>query len=190
MWHWKYVFVYLSGGECGRAAVSSVILAVGPIVDGVTPAIPSKGLDTSYKQETVLMFSSKWSMYLTHCACKTVKAKSTFPENRFSLSSRHFHTITVLCLEQMSTKQAEINTASSKSNPSCTFSHSRWSAAFSLAALKQHKEWLLTLQILRLITVKNVHVLLLDASICPVQYVVSYYKVLLHLISVATFTQP
>ncbi len=51
--------VYLSGGECGRAAVSPVVLAVGPIVDGVTPAIPSKGLDTRYKQEAMLMFPPK-----------------------------------------------------------------------------------------------------------------------------------
>lgn len=52
----KCLFVYLSGGEGGRAAVSSVILAVSPVVDGVTPAIASKRLDTSRKQETVLMF--------------------------------------------------------------------------------------------------------------------------------------
>lgn len=38
------MFVYLSGGERRRAAVSSVILAVGPIVDGVTPAVSSEGL--------------------------------------------------------------------------------------------------------------------------------------------------
>lgn len=48
------VCVYLFGGERGRAAVSSVILAVGPVVGGVTPAVPSKRLHTSYKQETVL----------------------------------------------------------------------------------------------------------------------------------------
>lgn len=52
----KCLFVYLSGGEGGRAAVSSVILAVSPVVDGVAPAIASKRLDTSHKQETVLMF--------------------------------------------------------------------------------------------------------------------------------------
>lgn len=54
VWLWKSVFVYLPGGECRWAAVSSIILAVGPVVYGVTPAVPSKRLDTSYKQETLL----------------------------------------------------------------------------------------------------------------------------------------
>lgn len=36
---------YLSGGERGRAAVSSVVLAVGPVVDGVAPAVPSERLN-------------------------------------------------------------------------------------------------------------------------------------------------
>lgn len=52
MWSTGNLFVYLSGGERGRAAVSSIILAVRPVVDGVTPTVPSKRLDTSYKQES------------------------------------------------------------------------------------------------------------------------------------------
>lgn len=47
------VCLYLPGGECGRAAVSSVVLAVGPVVDGVTPPVPSEGLDRSHKQENI-----------------------------------------------------------------------------------------------------------------------------------------
>lgn len=35
---------YLSGGQRGRTAISSVVLAVGPIVEGVAPAVPTKRL--------------------------------------------------------------------------------------------------------------------------------------------------
>ena len=64
--HCKCLFVYLSGREGGRAAVSSVILAVSPVVDGVTPAIASKRLDTSHKQETVLMFFPQMIIFPSH----------------------------------------------------------------------------------------------------------------------------
>lgn len=33
------VLAYLLGGERGRAAVSPIIVAVGPVVDGITPSI-------------------------------------------------------------------------------------------------------------------------------------------------------
>ena len=68
------LFVYLSGGECGWAAVSSVILAVGPVVDGVTPAIPSKRLDTRYKRETSVNVLPT-TIILPHTVWKAEEAK-------------------------------------------------------------------------------------------------------------------
>lgn len=76
--------LYLSGGQRGRTAVSSVILAVGPIVDGVTPAIPSKRLNMLQTRNRCA--STWWNssacfkvINLPHTASRTTKAK-TFPE--------------------------------------------------------------------------------------------------------------
>lgn len=38
------VLTYLLGGECRRAAVSPIIVAVGPVIDGVTPTVPLERL--------------------------------------------------------------------------------------------------------------------------------------------------
>lgn len=41
------VWLYLSGGKRGRTAVPVVILAVGPVVNGVAPTVPSERLNKS-----------------------------------------------------------------------------------------------------------------------------------------------
>lgn len=85
---------------------------------------------------------------LPHTAFKTIKAKITIAENRFSPSDIGLH-----CLEQMIMKQVKINTEKSKSNPSHTSRStvSLWLLCQSLQQLlKKHKDWLLTLQILKL----------------------------------------
>jgi len=38
------VLTYLLGGECRRAAVPPIIVAVGPVIDGVTPTVPLERL--------------------------------------------------------------------------------------------------------------------------------------------------
>lgn len=75
------MFVYLSGGERRRAAVSSVILAVGPIVDGVTPAVSSEGLQHKLEsRDSVHAFSSD--------RCTRRQTPITNIRGRFSLERR------------------------------------------------------------------------------------------------------
>lgn len=133
--HWKCLFVYLSGGECGRAAVSSVVLAVGPVVGGVAPTIPSKGLHTSYKQETVLWtkkndLSSKLCFFTQH-SMKCILLEIRF---FFFLVSRPICNYTFCVSEQMPMTQNKH--LCSKSNLRCAFSHSR--VSFVLTC---HFEW-------------------------------------------------
>lgn len=101
--------VYLSGGECRWAAVSSIILAVGPVVDGVTPAIPSKGLDTSHKHKTLLWLEKscfpKCDSYLAQHETPGMPKNDSAASQKteFSLVA---HTVTQLsCLGHISVKQ-------------------------------------------------------------------------------------
>lgn len=45
---------YLPGGQCGGAAVTPIVLAVCPVVDGVTPAICLEGLEKGVVDERVI----------------------------------------------------------------------------------------------------------------------------------------
>lgn len=78
--------MYLPGGERGWAAVSSIILAVGPVVDGVTPAVASERLETSYKQETVLMVSTMGQFHLIQHGKPKRQKKRKNTINHFMLS--------------------------------------------------------------------------------------------------------
>lgn len=91
------MFVYLSGGERRRAAVSSVILAVGPIVDGVTPAVSSEGLEhKSESGDSVHALSNDQCTWQQHTPITNIRG-------RFSLKRR---TLSKL----MSTCQVKVNT--------------------------------------------------------------------------------
>lgn len=50
---------YLPGGQCGGAAVTPVVLAVCPVVDGVTPAVCLEGLEKGVVDERVIQ---KWKV--------------------------------------------------------------------------------------------------------------------------------